>query len=58
MNECTHCESKLIDNELVELLQLIESDLYHICKFNIDAKSKSLLKLKEYMRKHNIEEKD
>lgn len=44
--------------ELVELLQNIESELYHLCKFNVDTYSKTLIPLRKYMKEKGIEQKD
>ncbi len=44
--------------EVKILLKVIESDLYHICLFNVEARSSSLIRLKDFMRKHEISESD
>jgi len=44
--------------EYKNLLKKVESDLYHICKFNVGVKSSSLLELKAFMRERGIEERD
>lgn len=44
--------------ELVELLQNIESELYHLCKFNVGIHSKTLIPLRDYMKEKGIKQKD
>ncbi len=41
-----------------EVIKLAESDLYHICKFNVNVKSMHLIKIKKFMRENEIEESD
>jgi len=43
-------------DQVKHILQITESDLYHICKFNVDVRSNSLIELKEFMRNKNIKE--
>lgn len=44
--------------DLVKLLQNIEDELYHLCKFNVDIHSKTLIPLRKYMKEKGIEQKD
>lgn len=41
-----------------KMLQKVESDLYHICKFYVNVKSHSLIELINFMNENNIEKSD